>query len=291
MAQLTRKSYQRKAAATGFAIFLTGSLAATGFAAWAIASSAKEEVHGDVNVFTVTDKSISIIVDPFTPENEGIIRFEPTKEDEFGRVRNDGVNFECLGFTVAGSIAPFEYVSDFTIRLDLGTIITDPETGEEKVVVDEEAEERFEKAASVIEGEETGNRGSYITLPECWRNPIDVEDVNERRDPVRFSHHIEFGWGTAFDGINPGDYFDLKDEEGETYLISDDDMRDTLYDFYTLMTGMPSEGVSELDKERGYTNLKYVITLFADTSGSHEEYMSEDSVEGSEDASSEEVSQ
>ena len=282
MAQLTRKSYQRKAAAIGFGIFLTSSLAATGFAAWAIASTAKAEVIGDVDVFTVVDKSISIVLDPFTDLNTGVIKFEPKEDDTTGRVRNDGKNFENLGFDISGSIAPFEYVSSFTIQLDLGRVSIDPVTKEEVVVIDEAAEERFEAAAAEVFDEENQMvRGSFITLPDCWRKPVDVEEVNERRDPVRFSHHIEFGWGTEFNGMNPGEYFDLRDDGGEEFLVSDEKMRETLFQFYSLMTDIPEESVTEQEKEQGYIKLHYVITIIADTSGSHEE--SEDfisSVEG-----------
>ena len=249
----------------------------TGFAAWAIASTAKAEVTGDVDVFTVVDKSISIVLDPFTELNTGVIKFEPKEDDKTGRVRNDGKNFENLGFDISGTIAPFEYVTSFTIQLDLGRVSVDPVTEKETVVIDTAAEARFEAAAAEVFDEENQMvRGSFITLPECWRKPIDVEEVNERRDPVRFSHHIEFGWGTEFNGMNPGEYFDLKDDAGEGFLVSDDDMRATLYQFYSLMTDIPQESVTEQDKEQGYTKLHYVITIIADTSGSHEE--SEDSV-------------
>ena len=92
MAKLTRKSYQRKAMVVGATAFAGIALVATGFAAWVISSSATEKFKGNVQVGTISEKSIEI-TDIALKEVDGtrdFFSFEPTKTDVSGRVRYDG---------------------------------------------------------------------------------------------------------------------------------------------------------------------------------------------------------
>ena len=287
MARLTRRAFQRKAIATGFGIFLTGSLAATGFAAWAIASSASETVFGDVRVFVVRDDPITIRLIPFNEVNTGIIQFEPKKEDVKGRIRNDGANFENLQFTIAGTVRPYEYVANFTIRLDIaltdanGNLIMD---GNNRPKIDSEAEARFEAAADEEAERPYGISGSYIKLPECWRKDVPLAAYPATGE-ASFSYVVAFGWGTAFAPLdyetqellapeNPGEFFERKDPETDEFLVPDGDMVGIMYDFYKTLTGrsgMPasveiSDGVTQVEQENGYTRAHYLVTIVADTS-------------------------
>ena len=124
MATRTKKSGQRKAFAVGIAAFASVCLIATGFAAWVISAKAEKKETGNVNIGKVSTADIKIVVNQ-EKENTGVLSseygfsFNPQKDDVTGRVRNDGTNFENLGFTLTGTVGPQRFVTSFTVRLDI----------------------------------------------------------------------------------------------------------------------------------------------------------------------------
>ena len=63
MAKLTKKSYRRKRMLMGLALFMSVALISTGFAAWVISSSVEKESNSNVQVGTISDKSIGLTVE------------------------------------------------------------------------------------------------------------------------------------------------------------------------------------------------------------------------------------
>lgn len=263
MATRTKKSGQRKAFAVGIAAFASVCLIATGFAAWVISAKAEKKETGNVNIGKVSTADIKIVVNQ-EKENTGVLSseygfsFNPTKEDVTGRVRNDGTNFENLGFTLTGTVGPQRFVTSFKVRLDIVTekTVEGAEEGAKKEwVVDTAANNRFIAARDA----------DYITLPDCFGQDVDLRTAGgytpnsgtDDKAVAEFSKEIKFGWGTVFGGENPGEYYDTN-EQGKA--VADDVVEKTLSEFYRALTGIQDTEEAKADK-----NLNFRITLTAGT--------------------------
>ena len=262
MATRTKKSGQRKAFAVGIAAFASVCLIATGFAAWVISAQAKKNENGNIAIGTVNSANIKIKVEQDTDDDgqlNGVgFSFNPEESDKFGRVRNDGTNFENLGFTLTGTVGPQRFVTSFKVRLDIvkEKIVSGAEEGAKKEwEVDTEANNRFIAAKDA----------RYITLPDCFGQDVDLRTAGgytassdtDDKAVATFSKEIKFGWGTVFGGENPGEYYDTN-EQGKA--VSDDVVEKTLSEFYTALTGIKDTEEAKADK-----NLNFRITLTAGT--------------------------
>ncbi len=262
MATRTKKSGQRKAFVVGIAAFASVCLIATGFAAWVISAKAEKKENGNVAIGTVNSANIQIKVDQDTDDDgqlNGVgFSFNPKESDKSGRVRNDGTNFENLGFTLTGSVGPQRFVTSFTVRLDIvkEKKVSGAEEGAKKEwEVDTEANTRFEAAKTA----------NYITLPDCFGKDVDLRTAggytasNDTGDnaSATFSKEIKFGWGSVFKGQNPGEYYDI-DTDGKQ--VSDKTVEDTLSNFYTTLTG-----IEDTEQAKADQNLNFRITLTAGT--------------------------
>ena len=227
MAKLTKKSFKRKKMLMGLALFMSIALISTGFAAWVISSSVEKDGGGNVQAGTVSDKSITLEIN--NADDLGTFKFEPKKQDASGRVRYEGApseNYESLSVVVSGSIDdPANYLNKLTIELEE----INPTTNEPYA----KADSNLYKAA----------QENYITLPECFYNQVSLFEVTENGQNIlsqeremgtvscfvvdgtskTFSYEISFGWGSLFEGVNPGYYYDGKNASGEDYASSDED--------------------------------------------------------------------
>lgn len=200
----TKKSYKRKKIFLGIGIFASVAFISTGLAAWAVSSKAELGVGGDISVGAIHDATITI--SELTLSNESFL-FEPKESDIFGRVRNDGENFEKLNVTVSGTFTSPENVSA-TISLSV------PES--------------VAKAA---------NEKNYIVLPDCAISPQALKyspQLDGNGNVINyFSYTIKFGWGSVFNYMNPGEYYD-NDPSGsevpyETVIATLIDLRASMY--------------------------------------------------------------
>lgn len=210
MVKMTRKSYKRRKIILGVSLFSSVALVSTGFAAWVLASQAEAEKTGNITVGTVSDSSIKISNVQFKDGNDSFV-FEPKEDDEAGRVRNDGVNFENLSVTVTGEISPNTYVSSATIEME------------------------------VPEGITAAIGKNYLVLPTCATSAQTLT-LNPKESPDEtvstFEYTITFVWGSAFNGKNPGEYYD-EDEAGK--LVDDETMKSTLEDLKTCIYNSQEE--------------------------------------------------
>ena len=260
MATRTKKSGQRKAFAVGIAAFASVCLIATGFAAWVISAQAKKNENGNIAIGTVNSANIEIKVTQDTDDDgqlNGVgFSFNPKESDKSGRVRNDGTNFESLGFTLSGTVGPQRFVTSFKVRLDIVTekTVEGAEEGAKKEwVVDTEANNRFIAA----------EKANYITLPDCFGQDVDLRTAGgytpnsgtDDKAVAEFSKEIKFG--SVFKGQNPGEYYDT-DVDGKQ--VSDKDVEETLSQFYATLIGV--ENTEEVKADQ---NLNFRITLTAGT--------------------------
>ena len=262
MATRTKKSGQRKAFAVGIAAFASVCLIATGFAAWVISAQAKKNENGNIAIGTVNSANIEIKVTQDTDDDgqlNGVgFSFNPKESDKSGRVRNDGTNFENLGFTLTGTVGPQRFVTSFTVRLDIvkEKIVPGAEEGAKKEwEIDTDANARFVAAQDA----------HYITLPDCFGNEVDLKtaggytastDTGDNA-VAKFEKEIKFGWGSVFKGQNPGEYYDT-DVDGKQ--VSDKAVEETLSKFYATLIGV--ENTEEVKADQ---NLNFRITLTAGT--------------------------
>ncbi|CCZ85039.1 unknown [Firmicutes bacterium CAG:631] len=210
MVKMTRKSYKRRKIILGVSLFSSVALVSTGFAAWVLASQAEAEKTGNITVGTVSDSSIKISNVQFKDGNDSFV-FEPKEDDEAGRVRNDGENFENLSVTVTGEISPNTYVTSATIEME------------------------------VPEGITAAVGKNYLVLPDCATSAQTLT-LNPKESPNEtvstFEYTITFKWGEAFNGKNPGEYYD-NDEAGK--LVEDETMKTTLEDLRTCIYNSQEE--------------------------------------------------
>lgn len=228
--RLTRNAYKRKIILFGLLVFLGIGLVSTGFASWMMSSSAKSESSGNVSVGIIQSANLEFdsielyklqeYYNPVTNEYsvdevlvtsletglEGFIfSFEPHLNDSTGRVHYGESEFgsESLTMIIRGVVGPVSVLRDVTISIELPDFI--------------------EQAVAA----------GYIDVPECYTKPKvltlghGLEVSNEDTRKVQFEYTISFKWGSAFNYMNPGSYFD-EDPSGMNATM-DDIKRDLLF--------------------------------------------------------------
>ena len=258
MATRTNKSGQRKSLTIGLAAFASVCLIATGFAAWIISTKTEKKVDGNVAIGAVSNENVEINVT--TNVEDRAFSFNPKSDDDKGRIRYDGTNAEKLGFTLEGKVGPERFVTSFKVRLDIAK--EEGEEGNKKWVIDTEANNRFTTAATE----------NYLVLPSCFGQDVELIGSTDKnytytgsasvtdtdKSMADFNAKIEFGWGTAFNKLNPGNYYD-EDDKGK--LVDDATRTSTMNDFYTVLTGPVTADETPKD-----VNLHFLLTISAGTS-------------------------
>lgn len=244
MARITRRSYKRKRIVMGVALFMSVALISSGFAAFVISSTAVQEGEGNVSVGTVSDKALTITLDS---TNIGSIIFDTFQEDDRGNVRaDDSGPYENLSVTVSGTIGNYDFLGGLNFKLE------------------EDGTNNLEYAESY----------GYIGLPTCMSDGgvdftnAEIEAV--KRNGGRFSYTVTFEWGSAFAGLNPGEYFDNETynngvwTECDPYVFtgSTDSIQPILLDFRKTVYGAGSDYNEDTQYDAKYQgpNFKLIIT-------------------------------
>lgn len=215
MAKITRRSYKRKKVVLGVSIFASIALISTGFAAFVIAKNADANIGGNVVVGTVEDAAIGFVG---VKQSADSFVFDCKADDNSGRVyfKDEGNGGERLTITITGGITNPAYLKSGTIKMTVPDSVTE----------------------AVAE--------NYIVLPDCVKEEqsltfteytVVADDAfNTSTDKVavgtkvkKFSYDITFTWGTAFNGKNPGEYFD-EDETGKA--VAYEKVKSTMEAFY-----------------------------------------------------------
>ncbi|MBQ8206449.1 MAG: hypothetical protein IJZ77_03220 [Bacilli bacterium] len=245
MARITRRSYKRKRIVLGVALFMSVALISSGFAAFVISSTATGEGNGNVSVGTVSDKALTITLDS---TDIGSIIFDTFQEDKQGNVRSDDTGpYESLSVTVSGTIGNYNFLGGLNFRLQ--------ENGSENMLA-------------------AANAG-YIELPTCM-SPTGVDftdaEVNAvKNNEGRFSYTVTFGWGDAFAGLNPGEYFDNETYSNGTWtdcnpLVftgSPDTIQPILLDFRKTVYGADSDYNEDTQYDAKYQGPSFTLIITA----------------------------
>ncbi|MCQ2772307.1 MAG: hypothetical protein MJ238_03415 [Bacilli bacterium] len=207
MAKLTRKSYKRKKI-TFAAVLLAGiALVSTGFAAWVLSNNVSKDGTGNIKVGKVSDSSITMTVE----KSANDFKFDPAENDNTGRVRWDGTNFENLSV-------------DFTITCEAAT----PVLADVKV--------NMAKVAAI----DSAIANNYIVAPACYGADvvIPVADMSKVEDEGKTTwtktYTVAFTWGSAFDNKNPSIYYDTEypDDSAKGKGVAMETVKNTLDAFY-----------------------------------------------------------
>ena len=223
MSKITGKSYRRKKIIMGVTLFGSIGLVSTGFAAWVLAAPTKAEKETSVEVGTITDKNMAFSdVDLYRTDNSSsstVYKFEPLVTDLSGRVRFAGEG-ECISLTFSATINHSENLGDITAQLLYKSGGT-ADTGD-------------------VNGIESAVRKHYVVAPEAYTlnaeqqlkiydstnssaNKINIVSNTTDESGVgtfRFTYELKFQWGTFFNGMNPGVYFD-EDDTGKALPTGD----------------------------------------------------------------------
>ena len=209
MSKITRRAYKRKKIIMGASLLGGVGLVSTGFAAWVLSSSTETKPSASMSVGVVDDKNmefqnvITYKTGDGTKAEDNTFHFEPLATDTTGRVRYDGENAQSLSITVEGKLLHAQNLGNMTAQLSVA----------------EASKSNFESA--ITKG--------YIVAPEAylasaltvWSKPSgegsgDVAGTKftstmaseQSEKTLSFTYVVEFAWGTAFGGENPGEYFD-----------------------------------------------------------------------------------
>ena len=212
MVKLTRNSYKRKIILFGVLIFASIALISTGFAAWIMSTNAHKDTSGNVTVGQVTDSSLKI---EDLALSKNILMLEPKEDDNTGRVRNDGTNFESLETTVTANISPTAYIKEVVVKFVVPLGVKN--AAKEGYIV-------LPEFACLEEEVATFANGKKYTLTEA--------DKGEAK--YALSEIIKITWGEKFKYKNPGVYYD-NDPVGQE--VKDAEVKKTLEDFRALVYG------------------------------------------------------
>lgn len=226
MAKLTRKSYKRKKIAFAAVILGGVALVSSGFAAWVLSNDKTDNASGTVHVGKVKDASLEMNITLLTkrytndeqdwkPEgncNSGKFNFNPAYNDvegTGGRVYNDKVSndaFDC---------------ENLVLRYKVMVTSSSKSAFKELKVSMAEKDDGTKIQTATSEGK------NWVVAPACFNNEETISatstgDGNDKKfkfaenkddqQKVTYSwtlnYDLAFNWGTAFDGKNPGEYFD-----------------------------------------------------------------------------------
>ena len=263
MRKLTRRSYNRKLIVFGLAIFLAFGMISTGFAAWLISSAATEEADAPVEVDKIDDESFELTIEQLdeagTEWDGALLSFDAKKEDTTGRVQfqtngeNDGG--EQLELLLSGTVT------------NIGALGVQPETTTKSIKVD------ITLPASIVAAINADYLTASYTVGTA-KTDINVDGKTgdqtitvwivptaNAQDATKgdFAITLKFGWGDAFNGKNPCEYYDL-DETGKN--VTNEDMKTALTEFRATLVGIQTDDPDVLTK--AYEGkIKFTVTASA----------------------------
>lgn len=204
--KLTRNSFKRKVIVFGVAVFMSVAMVATGFAAWIISTNAQADGQVGVNVATINQGNLKVTLDSTLYDEDGDyigakLCFGPNAADLGGYLKstvNNTEDAEQLKFTVKGVVTGATNLGNLTLKLDLSDLVDAIDAGYIT----------FDFAGAGFTAYEEG--GSVV--PNVYVIALDKEDVlvdgSVDANQKAFELEISLAWGTHFDSMNPGYFYD-----------------------------------------------------------------------------------
>lgn len=272
MAKLTRKSYKRKKIAFAAVILGGVALVSSGFAAWVLSANATGDATGGVTVGEVKDASLEMTItrqeynfgtsewDSKPDLNGAKFCFEPRKDDEQGepaagqtqnRVFNDGTNFEQLEvrYVVVVSSTNEKAFKQLNVKMEETTADKKIDTAiNPKNWVT--APKCYATEGITISSDTKTESDKEVNKFKCSQNTVGQE--TKYTWTIIFSD--KFSWGTAFNELNPGNYFD-EDPVGKNVVLKTKDEKED-------QTGTSVESILK-DMHNTLDNAEFKITFTA----------------------------
>ncbi len=218
--KLTRNSFKRKIIVFGVAVFMSVAMVATGFAAWVISSNAKQEAGVGVNVAEIQKGNLTLTIDNLSDGKlSDVLTFGPRADDDGGYLKasKDADEIEDLSFVISGSVDNAQNLGGLTLTLDLTNLKNAIDAN--YITFDYES-----FGATLVDG------SNYIFVIDIMNSNAAkvtyVEGTPDAETGVEkdtFSVTLSLSWGTAFGGMNPGDYYDGGIEGNPGYTFDADD--------------------------------------------------------------------
>lgn len=190
----------------------------TSFAAFVLIQAASETASGNIKVATLSDTSLVLTIEDLNPDT---ISFGPRADDHEGRVRTEANSeIESLSTTLQGTVSNGSAVHDLNIKLGFSEASYALFTSSEKyVALPSIFPNGIETSSSTIK---VGDKDEDMHLSVDAFDLLSSDDINHTvsfdNDVISFTFSLSFLWGEKFNGLNPGDYYDI-DPEGQTTNI------------------------------------------------------------------------
>lgn len=208
----------------------------------------------------------SISIDNLSVTNQ--IIFGCKQDDNSGRIKIGSSNeYEKMTLSITGKVVTnFEKLTCLSIKFE--------QIGKENNILEKQQSNLY-LASQFIYGE--NKDCSLIVLPNCYYNEVILykNDGNEYSnfDLINnsFSYEISFDWGSIFEGINPGYYYDGLNKYGESF--ASDDIEGKGISERGLNTPIPSiinsitnlnktiYGENQDDEQQKILNSRYLVTI------------------------------
>lgn len=226
MAKLTRKSYKRKKIAFAAVILGGVALVSSGFAAWVLSNNKENSNEGAVTVGEVKDASLEMTVtlktkrytldtQDWTAQNDvnsGKFNFNPEfgdVEGKGGRVYNDSESdgkFDCENLTLRYTIVVSS--TSRTAFKELKVLMNEKDSGT-KISTATSETNNWIVAPSCFGKEETISASSSTDAQQKkFTGPTEKTLEGKTTYSWTLDYDLTFGWGSAFNSMNPAKYFD-----------------------------------------------------------------------------------
>lgn len=191
----------------GVCAFAVVATATTGLAAWVIGQNTDDNTNGQMNVATVNDKSVTLIIDETAENSEktsgsdltvlfGPNGVKPTTGTPVVTASNG--NEEDMRIMVRGS---YEVVNKST-TVAIGA----------KISLSQKAQDLITSNYIALP-EGSGTTATEVTVESATRYEYSLADFAVDASKKTFSKEYLFKWGSAFEGKNPCEYFDGTTED------------------------------------------------------------------------------
>lgn len=247
MSKITRRAYKRKKIIMGASLLGGVGLVSTGFAAWVLSSSTETKPSAQMSVGTVDDKNmefqnvITYKTGDSTKAEDNTFHFEPLATDTTGRVRYDGSNAQSLSITVEGKLSHAQNLGNMTVQLNVAADSKDSfesAVSTKKYIV---APEAYLESALTVWSKPSGEGSGDVAGTKFTSNM--TSEQGEKT--LSFTYVVEFAWGTAFGGENPGEYFDGAGKDvpqtGSETVPESSSVRGILTDLHALLDNIQLE--------------------------------------------------